>query len=297
MNGLIQRREFAIFTHSTQRCRRQHTQAACQHGCKIRQQITKQVAGHNHIKLARVTHHLHGAVISQHVREFHIREFFSMHVCNHFLPQKAAFHDIAFFNRAHTVRPLACQIKRHTCYTLDFCRGVNFCVDAALAAIRQGFNATWVTKIDTTHRFTHDHDIQTTHHIRLKRAGIYQCIKNFGGAQIGKQPQFLPQLENGHFRALFKPDMRPLRITYRAKQHSIRSPCLLNHFITDRHTVFCQRSTTNHIFCNIEGQATAAFQPINNVPDFPHDFGANTVTRQNKKFYGCVLCSHHAAPE
>ena len=90
-----------------------------------------------------------------------------MHFLHDLAPENARLHDIGLFHGTDLVAPLARQLERGTCHTVDLALGVALRVDAD-ALVAFGENAARLAEIDAAGQFPHDHDVETGHHIPLE---------------------------------------------------------------------------------------------------------------------------------
>ena len=94
MDGLIQALLVAI-----ERGAGQHTNRSGTHARLIGQDIAKQIAGDDHVKLAGVAHQLHRAIVDIHMAERDLR-IFGMGFNHHIAPQLRGFEHIGLVHRA-----------------------------------------------------------------------------------------------------------------------------------------------------------------------------------------------------
>ena len=119
--------------------------------------------------------------------QFNFGKFCANHAGYFFVPQKAAFHDIALFGRGQFFAALHRQITGNTRNALNLISFIDLRIDAASLAIAQIFNAARLTEIDPAGQLADNHNIKALDQFALQAGGIGQSGKANGRAQIGKK--------------------------------------------------------------------------------------------------------------
>ena len=161
MTGLIHTATILI-----QRRRRQHTNRPSQHRRRIRQNVTKHIARHNHIKLLRCHHQLHRRIVHIHMAQLHLRVV-RRQLSDNLLPEYGRLQYIGLIHRTETLTAHHRRLKRHTTNTANLRLTVLISVVTLALTILQRANTARLTKVNTTHQLANNQDIQTRDKLRL----------------------------------------------------------------------------------------------------------------------------------
>ena len=135
-------------------------------------------------------------------------------------------------------------------------RGVDLGVDAALLAVRQGFDAAWLAEIDAAGALAHDHDVEPAHHVGLEGRGVDQRVQHDGRAQVGEQAEFAAQGEDGEFGPVVEAEMVPLRAADGAEQHGVRLLGAGDGLLADGAALGVDRGTADQSLAEFEAGLT-----------------------------------------
>ncbi len=101
-----------------------------------------------------------------------------MDLLDHSAPEATALHHIGLFTGGNAALTLTGEVEGNAGNTLDFRRGVDLGIDAALGAVRQVLDTAWLTEIDAAGQLAHDHDVEAADDFRLQAGGIDQRIEH-----------------------------------------------------------------------------------------------------------------------
>lgn len=265
----------------------QHTERAGEHGGDVGEHVAEEVVGDDHVELLGLAHQLHAAGIRQHMFQLNILELGGVGFGDHLVPQNAGFHHVALFHRADAVVAGAGQFESDAGDALDLESVVDTRVDAALLAVAEIDDLLWLTEINAARRTSDDEDIEAFDQFRLQRRGCGKCRVADGRAQIGEKLEILAQTKQAGFRAVLVGHAIPFRAADGAEQDRIGSKRLFHICIGNRHAMGVIGRAADQTFRDGETGIVRAVHVIDQLADFGHGFGADTVTGQQEKRTDC----------
>ncbi|CAI8236414.1 MAG: Uncharacterised protein [Alphaproteobacteria bacterium] len=221
--------------------------------------------------------------------QFNFGKLIANHARHFFMPQKAAFHDIALFRRGQLFAALHRQITGNTGNALNLISFINLRIDAASLAIAQIFNAARLAEIDPTGQFADNHNIQPLDQLAFQAGGIGQSGETNGRTQIGKKLQIGAQAQQPCFGARLIGDIIPLRAADRAQQNRIRVMGFLHGGIGYGLPMRVIGAAADQIFIERHLKAAPVTEPVNNAAHFAHHFRTNAVARQYENFFHYIF--------
>ena len=270
MRGFVQ--PFAVFV---QRGRGQHADTAREHGGLVAQNVAKDVARGNHVKLFGRAHQLHGGVVHIHVREFYIGVLFA-HFVKDFAPQFGGFQHVGFAYGADFFVAILGSLKSNVGDAADFAFAVPHGVEAFALAVFQRADAARLAEIDVAGEFAHNQNVQPGHNFGFERGGVGQLFIQNGGAQVGKQIQICADGQEAALGAQRAVKLVVLGRTDCAEQHGIGGTAeVLRELGIGAAELVVGFAAQGGVFV---GYVQALFnQFIEHAHGFVHDFGADAV--------------------
>src|SRR5438045_6672104 len=113
------------------------------------------------------------------------------------------------------------QIETGADDALDLGLAIDLGVDAAAAAVGQGFDAARLAEVNAAGQFAHDHQIEAGDELALQARLIGQSLEYQYGPEVGEQAHLPPQLPKAAPGLQFEQQGLPFRSTDRAEQHRI----------------------------------------------------------------------------
>jgi hypothetical protein len=188
-------------TAFSQRRRGQHADRAAEHGCLIAEDVAEEVAGEQHVELARVAHQLHRRVVDIHVAEVHARVAGGMECLHSVAPELAHIEHIGLVHAAELAAPLLGLLEAHLGDPVDLVVAVGHGVEGALTGV--GLQpALGGAEIHAAGELAHHQQIHPLDHLTLEGGGLDQRRDDLHRPQVGEQAQAGPQPQQAGFGAL-----------------------------------------------------------------------------------------------
>ena len=209
--------------------RGQHAQGAGDGRGFVGENVAKDVAREQHVKLRGIAHKLHGRIVHVHVREFHFGVVL-VHGGDDFPPQARGFEHIALVDGADPLLALHGRFKGHDGNAADLFFGIEHGVEACPLAVAH-FNTPGLAKVDVAGQFADHDEIQALlGRGRLEQAGAGKFGQEQGRTQVGKEPEFLADAQDALFGTLVRGKSVPLGAAHGAQEDGIAGLAGINGF-------------------------------------------------------------------
>ena len=266
-----------------------HTDGSRHHTGLIGENVAKHILCQNHVKLTRIFHQLHGAVIYQHMGQFHFWIIFG-HFLHYASPQTGGIQHVGFIHAGHFLSSLHGDVEGPFRNSADLIfivsQGVN---RFSYAIFLYGFT---FTEIQAPCQFPHDHHIKpVADDLVPQRAGVFQFLIQVCRPQVGKQIQRLADSQKSCLRTFGRLQAVPGRCggvsADGSHQHRIRCLCLFDGLLRQRNAMGVDGSPSQQQRRICKFMVVFLTDFIQNLFRFPDDLRSDSVSR-----YQCNLIIH-----
>ena len=180
--------------------------------------------------------------------------------------------------------PLAREVEGDAGDALDLVRRIDLGIDGALLAILERDDLLGLAEINPARQLAHDHDVEAFDQLALQRGGIGQRRIADGGAQVGEEPEVLPEPQQPGLGAHRIGHLVPLGAADGAEDHGVGLLRFLHHGVGDGNAVLVVGRPADEIAFGLEPAALGALvEERDDALDLGDGFDADPVSGQQQQ--------------
>ena len=221
--------------------------------------------------------------------QFHIR-IFRAQAGGNLPPQAGTLQHISLVDRSQLLAAAAGQLKAHPQHPFNFRLGIAHRIHAR-PALGSFVASLGLGVVKAAGQLPYHHHIHAIQNLRLQHAGLGQFRIDFHRADVGKDAQMRPQLQQSVLRAGRGRRVIPLRPAHRAEQHRVGVAGQFRHFRQQGSTVSVNGYAADIGVLPVKGMPKGAGYGIQGFDAFGGNFRADAVAAEdgNVKFHRVSL--------